>query len=123
MSFSLRSLFGSLTCFCLLLGLNAIPSQSLSTVRFYDYPGVFKVKVSSYGWPSTYHKQCSAYDLPPKLPGDLTIADIENWHGDRFGRLHVFSNLIVIGLVSIAIFFVCEAQCRFRKKQSENDEV
>lgn len=123
MNFSLRSLFASLTCFCLLLGINAMPSQSLSTIRFYDYPGVYKVKVFSYGWPSTYHKQCSAYDLPPKLPGDLTLADIENWHGNRSDRLLVLGNLIVISLVSIAMFFVCEILCRFRKKRSKNDEV
>ena len=123
MRFQLKSLFASLTCLCVLLSLNAIPWHGHSEIHFYDYPDTFKLKVESYGWPRSFFNEYSAYDLPPNLPGDLTVEDIEDpIRPNRALRLRVFDNLIVIGLISLALFICVEISFRYWFNSTEESE-
>ena len=112
MRFHLKSVFAGLTCSCLMLSLNSIPWSGESTRHFYDFPGTFKLKDTSYGWPFTYARKSSAYDLPPKLPGDLTVEEIEAPLIPSRFKYRIFDNLIVIGLASLALFILIESACR-----------
>ena len=123
LNFQLKSLFVSLTCLCFLLSLNAIPWHSHSTKHFYDYPGTFKLKVTSYGWPRSFCKKLSAYDLPSDLPGDLTVGDIEDPIISNLAlRLRFFDNLFVIGLISLAVFICTEISSRCWTNSSTDSE-
>ena len=108
--FKLKSIFAALTCFCILLSLNAIPGRSNLVIRFYEFPGAYKVRVTSYGWPYTFSNGYSAYDLPSKLPEGLTRQDIEAGFGDHQFRL--FDNLIIISIGSLLAFLVFELAFR-----------
>ena len=110
MRLQLKSIFVATTCFCLLLLLNSIPWQSRSVVNFYDYIEGFKVNVTSYGWPYTYQRKYSAYDLPDQLPGDLTREDIESEIIDQSSR--IFDNAIIAGLISIGTLLLSEMSFR-----------
>ena len=110
MNFKLKSLFAALTCFCILLSLNAMPWRYNSEVHFYDFPGAFKLRVTSYGWPYAYSNSFSAYDLPSELPGDLTREEIES--GIPAQRLRLFDNLIIISIGSLLAFLVFELAFR-----------
>ena len=79
-------------------------------MHFYDYIEGFKVNVTSYGWPYTYERKYSAYDLPDKLPGNLTREEIESEIVDV--SLRLFDNAIIAGLISTAMLFVAEMSFR-----------
>jgi len=87
-----------------------MPWRYNSEVRFYDFPGAFKLRVTSYGWPYAYSNSFSAYDLPSELPGDLTRDEIES--GIPAQRLRLFDNLIIISIGSLLAFLVFELAFR-----------
>ena len=86
-------------------------------MHFYDFPDVFKLNITSYGWPYTYSEFASAYELPPQLPPGLTLEEIEDpFPSSQFARYNIMLNVFVCGFSSLTVLLLSRAICRVLAK-------